>query len=107
MNLLRELIKKSKNFCNLIKFIYFIGYEDLFGKGVPKVVFKLLAKYFELEKDNFSQSLKHGRSVDKSCQLLQSLVDVYIETNSSITLKQIFAVIEEEFIKRENTNGRK
>lgn len=108
MNLLEKALFKGKSFCNLLKFIFYIGYEDIFGKGSPKLIFKLLAKYFELEKDNFLQSVKYGRGVDKSCQLLQSLVDVYIETSSTTTLKQIFTVIEEEFIKRENKkNGRK
>ena len=107
MNFLKKLAHTSRGFLNLIKFIYFIGYEDIFAKGSPKLIFKVLVKYFELEKDNFSQCFKYGRSTQKSCELLKSLVDVYIETSSSTVLKQIFAVIEEEFIKRENKNGRK
>ena len=108
MNLLEKVLFKGKSFYNLLKFIFYVGYEDIFGKGSPKLIFKLLVKYFELERNNLQQDTKYGRNVDRSCQLLKSLVDVYIETNSSTTLKQIFTVIEEEFIKRENKkNGRK
>ena len=83
-------------------------HTKLYDEGNPILTDEQWDKlYFELEKDNFSQCFKYGRSTQKSCELLKSLVDVYIETSSSTVLKQIFAVIEEEFIKRENKNGRK
>ena len=43
----------------------------------------------------------------KSSELLQVLIDSYLETKSEVTLDQLLEVLKEEFIKREENNGRK
>lgn len=102
-----ERVKRSiKGTFNLIKFIYYIKRANLFGSNSPDTVLSLMSKFIELQWPFYTQSRVFNRTPEKSSELLQVLTCIYLGSKSNVTLDQIFSVLKEEFIKREN-NGRK
>ena len=114
MNLILSTYTKIKlfmislrNLTKLIKFTYFIHVNHLFRDGEPKLILLLVKRFVELESSNYKQVQCFGRSVQASTNLLSSLIESYLNTNSEVTLEQVMTVLGEEFIKREQNNGRK
>ena len=103
MNLKRRVISVM----NYTKFIYFLS-KGIFGSSSPDVILKLICKFVALEAPFYSNKIVMGRSIKKSIDLLNTLVNSYIETKSETTLDQITEVLKREFLQRENkNNGRK
>ena len=107
MNFIQRIRKRLESFCKLMNFMCFISYEDIFGKGNPELIFKVLDKFIELEHSNYPDIIKMNRNVSGSYELFRNLINSYLTTKSDVTLEQILTVLKEEFIKRENKNGRK
>ena len=103
MNLKRRIISVM----NYTKFIYILS-KGIFGSSSPDVILKLMCKFVALEAPFYSDKIVMNRSMEKSILLLSSLITSYLETKSDVTLDQIFTVLKEEFLRRENKNhGRK
>ena len=101
-------MKKSiRSIINYVKFVYFLR-KGIFGSNSPEVILQIIKKFVSLEAPFYSDKIVMNRSMEKSILLLSSLITSYLETKSDITLDQIFTVLKEEFLRRENKNhGRK
>lgn len=101
-------MKRSiKSIINYVKFIYFLR-KGIFGSNSPEVILHVIKKFISLEAPFYSDKVVMNRSMNKSILLLSSLITSYLETKSDVTLDQIFTVLKEEFLKRENkSHGRK
>lgn len=91
---------------NYIKFIYFLS-KGIFEDNSPEIILRIIQKFISLQTPFYENTIVMGRSTRKSCELLGTLIDSYLETKSDITLEQVLTVLKEEFIKRNNRNGRK
>ena len=103
-----KIKRKISSTINYIKFIYFLTTNRIFGSNSPEVILKVIGKFIALEAPFYSDKIVMGRSVSKSIELLEILINLYIPTKSETTLEQIIEVLKREFIQRENkNNGRK
>ena len=99
--------RRAISLLNYTKFIYFLS-KGIFGRTTPDVLLRLICKFVTLEAPFYSQKIVMGRSVNKSIELLNTLVTSYLKTKSEVTLDQILEVLKREFLQRENKrNGRK
>lgn len=83
---------------NWFKLVWFL--PEVLGKDSPSIVLILIRKFINLEGAYFDADIYLGRSIQKSINLLNSLVEYYEKTKSEITLNQIMTVLKEEFIER-------
>ena len=83
---------------NWFKLLWFL--PKVLGKDDPSIVLTLINKFIALEGAYFDADIYLGRSIQKSINLLNSLVEYYEKTKSEITLNQIMTVLREEFIER-------
>lgn len=101
-------IKQSlKNLINYIKFFYFLSKGKIIGDKNPEVILRAIKIFISLESPRYPNTFYFGRDMIKSSELLQVLIDSYLETKSEVTLDQLLEVLKEEFIRREENNGRK
>lgn len=105
-NLFKRAIGKFEDFCKLIKFMFYISDQNIFGQESPKYLLRVIQKFVELEAHKYSSVTFFGRNAIDSAALLESLINAYFRNKSATTLNQIFTVLKDEFIEREE-NGRK
>lgn len=98
------LIIKICNIIKLLKFSLYLCQQDIFGKGNPDLLLKVIKGYLELDSDSYRNSIVSGRSVSSSVKLISTLIDEYFESKSDKVLNQILEVLKVEFIKRECKN---
>ena len=103
MNFKRRVI----SILNYTKFAYFLC-KGVFGSNSPEVILKIICKFVALEAPFYSKKVVMGRTINRSIDLLSTLVTSYTETKSEATLDQILEVLKREFLQRKNyKNGRK
>ena len=90
---------------NWLRFV--ISSIKVFRGNSPELILKIITAFVTLEAPLYKDTLYLGRSTTKSAELLQSLVESYLETKSGVTLNQIMTVLKEEIIEREQRDGRK
>ena len=78
----------------------------VFRGNSPELVLRVIETFITLQACLYEDTTYLGRSITGSALLLQSLVNVYFETKSEVTLNQIMTVLKEEIIEREQKNGR-
>ena len=101
-------IKQSLiNLINYIKLIHSFSKWEVIGGKNPEIILRAIKILISLESPRYPNTLYFGRDMKKSSELLQVLIDSYFETKSEVTLNQLLEVLKEEFIKREENNGRK
>ena len=101
---LKMLIIKICNIIKLLRFSFYLYYQNLFRDGDPQLVLRVIQGYINLESQNYKNSIVYGRTVDTSVKLLSTLIDEYFESKSDKTLDQILEVLKVEFIKRNVKN---
>ena len=92
---------------NYIKFIYLLHKGNMIGGNSPELVLRVAQSFLTLESPRYPNTYYMGRSIIKSSELFQSLIESYFKTKSEVTLDQLLEVLKEEFIKREENSGRK
>ena len=103
-----KIKRRISSTINYIKFIYFLTASGIFGSNSPEAILRVICKFVTLEAPFYSTKIVMGRSVNKSIELLGTLINSYIQTKSETTLEQITEVLKREFLQRENkNNGRK
>lgn len=98
------LIIKICNIIKLLRFSFYLYYQNLFRDGDPQLVLRVIQGYINLESQNYKNSVVYGRTVGTSVKLLSTLIDEYFENKSDKTLDQILEVLKVEFIKRNVKN---
>ena len=96
-----EILRVLCNTIKTIRLVWFIQTNNLFSSGNFSNLFKLIQRYLELQQGNVEDSIKSGRNLSRSMNLLKNLICVYEATNSNVTLDQILEVLKAEFIRRE------
>lgn len=99
-------VKRVINFIRLMNFSYYLYKRDIFLKGDPKLVLRVLEHFTYWAFREYDNTKVMNRSTEESVALFSVLIDSYFETGSSTTLSQILEVLKNEFIEREK-NGRK
>ena len=97
---LKVLVYKIYNIFKLLKFSLYLNKQEVFGKGNPQLLLKVIKGYIELDSTSYRNSIVSGRSVSSSVKLIGTLIDEYFESKSDKILDQILEVIKVEFIKR-------
>ena len=95
-----------RNLYALLHFSYYLYKNDIFRKGDPKLVLRVLQQFTFWSSKEYSNTLVMNRNVCQSTALFNVLVDKWFEDQSKTTLDQIMQVLRIEFIERES-NGRK
>lgn len=98
--------KRVVNFIRLINFSHYLYKNDIFVKGDPKLVLRVIEHFTYWAFREYDSTKVMNRSTQESMALLSVLIDSYFETSSNTTLSQILEVLKNEFIEREK-NGRK
>ena len=102
-----KIKRRISSIINYIKFVFFLS-TGIFGSNSSEVILKVISKFVALEAPFYSNNIVMGRSMNKSIELLNTLISCYINTKSDVVLDQIVEVLKREFLKREGKgNGRK
>lgn len=88
------------SFFKCIEFATYLNKLRVFQKGEPILILKVIQKYFEIAKFNYTDTEVLNRDVNASVKLLGALIDTYFENKSEVTLNQFLEVLKTEFIKR-------
>ena len=94
------------NLDRLINFSYYLYKNDIFRKGDPSLVLRVLQNFTFYSFREYRDTLVMNRNACQSTALLGVLIDKWFEDHSIATLNQILEVLKNEFIEREK-NGRK
>ena len=98
----RKLIRLLCDTIKTIRLAWFVQTNNLFSSDRFDNLFKLIQQYLELQKGNVKNTVKSGRDVHRSFNLLKNLICVYEATENIVTLNQILEVLKVEFVKRED-----
>ena len=88
------------NFYRFLKFMYQIWKNKLFTYKKSEDILKVVLYVVRTEYKYYSNRDIMNRDSEKSKELLESLINKYLETHSEITLNQVLQVFKEEIIKR-------
>ena len=103
----RILYKRVVNLYRLGFFINYLYKNDIFSKGEPELILRVIQEFVWCAFREYDGSKKVlGRTVSQSTMLLIALIDKWFEDKSVKTLDQIMEVLRNELIEREK-NGRK
>ena len=103
----KEFFRWLINLDRLLRFSYYLYKKDIFSKGDPKLVLRVLQHFTFWAYKEYNQSTRvMNRDAWESTQLLSVLIDKWFADGSSITLSQILEVLKGEFIEREKNGGK-
>ena len=94
------------NLDRLLNFSYYLYKNDIFRKGDPKLILKVIQEFTFWSFREYSDKRVMNRDACQSAALLGVLINKWFEDQSKTTLDQIMQVLRIEFIERES-NGRK
>ena len=102
----KEFYRRLVNLFRLGFFIKYLYKKDIFNKGNPELILRVIQEFIWQSFREYDGSKKVlGRTVSQSSMLLVALIDKWFKDKSKTTLDQIMEVLRNEFIEREK-NGR-
>lgn len=102
---LKMFISWMVNLRHLFNFAYSLYKIDIFRKGDPKLVLRVIQEFIVQAYKEYNDTTVMNRDVWQSTLLLSTLIDKWFMDQSKTTLNQIVEVFKTEFVERE-INGR-